>query len=90
MLDNKRFTKSVYNQLPSRKIDEYETNVLEQIKDFNIQVIGYVMGVSKSRTSLLINNKGILERWEYPADYYECYQRFRDCTREYEQIFISC
>ena len=89
MLDNKRFTKSVYKQLPHYVFPQsYEKYLVESETR---QILGYVKDDSHAEYSMLINNNGVLQRWEYPRYYNEqFYREFEKSVSKYSQIFISC
>ncbi len=89
MLDNKRFTKSVYKQLPHYVFPQsYEKYLVESETR---QILGYVKDDSHAEYSMLINDNGVLQRWEYPSFYKEqLYREFEKSVSKYSQIFISC
>lgn len=91
MLDNKRFTKAVYKQLPHYILNDYYKEFIEESE--TRQILGYVKDDSYSEYSMLINNKGVLERWEYPRSYLydkEFLDEFKKSVSKYSQIYISC
>lgn len=80
-LDNKRFTKSIYNQLPYRGF----SNQIEKQSD-TYQIIGYVSEGDKKDYCLLVNNNGRLERHKFPEFLIHDYQWCRKNGRYDPQI----
>lgn len=102
MLDNKRFTKSVFNQLPAdsaypRDAIEIDNKGCGNIllidgKDIDGSPIGYVY--SDSNYWCLYNNDGVLYKYRICQSYYlenkhVIYERI-DIEKDFGQIFISC
>ena len=97
MLDNKRFTKSVYNQLPNYGFNK----VLLKSQHSGIIILGFVKDNSLAGKSLLVNRNGVLERFSYPiflhegnwqndVDSEDEYDKYVTTCDNYGQIFISC
>lgn len=95
-LDNKRFTKSIYKQLP--KLYFYP-NILSWNE---ITILGFVVDDSFAGKSFLINKEGILHRVNYPHfnntlgntyhNNVSSFQEFSECKtiiESYGQIFIT-
>ena len=97
MLDNKRFTKSVYKQLPEYDFDG--ELLMNPIQD--VIIMGFVKDDSDAGKSVLVNYKGVLRRYDYPLFYWEhsskntidseveC-EKVEKVLNDYGQIFISC
>lgn len=98
MLDNKRFTKSVYKQLPYY---EFKPEILNG--ELGTNLIGYVKDDSYVGFSLLVSKNNRLIRYSFPFfldTFGDCIHNnvsseeemylYRDKIFQLNQIFISC